>query len=271
MRLGKASVAMLLTLGLLAGLSAPAVSGSPLPGLPQISAQFFSPSYYNSNVSAMNAALGVAGDVIADLSALSLPSGLSITQSGGPYFPNPMTWSSLPTVNDDAANCAQTWSWLSTGYYVVNTTGNSLSNCTSPLGTSNTLTFNLPAGTIQFGIGLANFQSPNAPNTIANHELLISVDGVHVVDVGTIESLAGANWTPGTVRNAYMVLTATSGSISSVGFQTDNNALDDVGFSDLAIAQAPSILSTDGPIPLWALVALGAGLAGIASRRLKKA
>jgi hypothetical protein len=29
--------------------------------------------------------------------------------------------------------------------------------------------------------------------------------------------------------------------------------------------------TTDGPIPLWALGALGAGLVGIASRRLKRA
>lgn len=56
---------------------------------------------------------------------------------------------------------------------------------------------------------------------ITDHDLYING-----VDQGTLESLAGATWTPGLGQNGYLVITATGGSsITSVGFQDDNTAV----------------------------------------------
>lgn len=251
------------SLGWLVAGSTPVCAQTALPQLPQITYQFFSPSDYQANETAMNQTLGVAGDAIDNFSSSPLSStllpGLSITLSGGGVNPNPTTLTSLENYFTGA--CSQQWSWSPGGYAVVNNIANTISSCNGTNYGSNMITFNLPSGTTQFGIGLANFQSLS----IGTHDLW-----VNNVDVGHIETLAGTNWVPETVRNAYLVLTATSGSISSVGFQTDNNLIDDIGFSDLAIGQGGGS-ATDGPLPLWALGALGAGVVGIASRRFKRA
>ena len=49
------------------------------------------------------------------------------------------------------------------------------------------------------------------------------------------------------------------------------NSLSNGVMDNFTYTLAPPAASSDGPIPLWALGALSAGLLGIASRRLKKA
>jgi hypothetical protein len=94
-----------------------------------------------------------------------------------------------------------------------------LNSCTTPTGLAALTTFNYAPGATSFGISLSNFPSVNplSPQfAITNHELF-----VNGVDLGVLETLAGANWSPGIVRNAYLRVDATGGStITSVGFQT---------------------------------------------------
>ncbi len=74
-----------------------------------------------------------------------------------------------------------------------------------------------------------------------------------------------SNWTisqPWVYNGKYTIFTAT--------INDYQHATDQIGL-EYQIYGAPVSASTDGPIPLWALGALGAGLVGIASRRLKKA
>src|SRR5262249_11503608 len=79
---------------------------------------------------------------------------------------------------------------------------------------------------------------------ITNHELFING-----IDMGVIETLAGANWTPGFGRNAFVRIDGTGGTlITSIAFQ-NLTALDVLMFDHLAI---------DVPEPASALPATSA-------------
>jgi hypothetical protein len=105
-----------------------------------------------------------------------------------------------------------------------------------------TTTFNITPGASSFGIGLANFQStsPASPAfPITQHELYING-----TDMGVLETLAGANWTPGITLNAYLRITATGKDlITSVGCE-NLTGVDFLGFSHLALqyrSAAPTV------------------------------
>lgn len=213
------------------------------------------PSVYPTEA-ALNASLGVSSYVIDDFSSATLISGLTINLSGG----NAATWTVLPAIfNQNNYPACGLVSWIgATG--IVNYVGNT-ADCSTSTGLAQRVEFDYPAGATAFGIGLANFQAFNT------HELF-----VNGVDQGSLETLGGARWTDGLVLNAYLLINGTAGTvITSVAVQNNSPGIDGFGFSDLAIlpvTAGPS--SSDGPIPLSALGALGAGLIGIASRRMKK-
>lgn len=74
------------------------------------------------------------------------------------------------------------------------------------------------------GIGLANFQSALSsltnPFPVTDHTLFVNGE-----NLGTVESLAGANWSGGVaLRNAYLRIEGTEGSlISSIRFRNDTS------------------------------------------------
>ena len=247
------------------------------------------PNYISANTPPVNnSALGVSNYIIEDFSSTKLISGLTITLSGGTFTPSPTTWTALPalynqnnlpsdcyTFGDGIVNLGIA-SWTgpdaqgspTPAYAVVNLVGNqqNSTSCRTAVDTAQVIGFNYAPGATSFGIGLANFQSAGSPAfPITNHELFING-----FDMGVLETLAGANWSPGIVLNAYLRIDSTDGDvITSVAFQ-NNTSVDTIGFSDVAV-QPAAAADTDGPIPLWALCALGAGLVAIASRRITKA
>ena len=123
----------------------------------------------------------------------------------------------------------------------TNSITNNLDSCTDPTRSNiaSLTTFNYAPGAPSFGIGLSNFQSLTSPSfPITDHELF-----VNGADMGVLEILAGANWSPGFTRNAYLRIDTTGGSvITSVGFEnlTTNTAgvPDFLMFDRLAIAAA---------------------------------
>jgi hypothetical protein len=191
---------------------------------------FFPASTFNPDTSAMDAALGITGFTIDDFSSTTLTPGLTIALSGGVTA---TTWTTLPNLfNQNVCGTLSTASWAGM-YAATNSVTNQLDSCTSPSGLAQLTTFNYAPGTTFFGIGLANFQSLDSPeNPITNHELF-----VNGVDMGEIETLAGAEWSPGVVLNAYLVIDATNGSsITSVGFENlSASPADFLGFSELAV------------------------------------
>jgi hypothetical protein len=213
---------------------------------------------YTETESALDAALGITDYAIYDFSSLTFPAGLSMVLSGGGV--QTTTWNALPALYNQNALPADCYdfggianlgiaSWWEP-YAATNLVTNQASDCTSAAGTAQTTTFNIAPGASSFGIGLANFQSVDSPQyPITNHELFING-----VDVGTIETLAGANWTPGITLNAYLRITATGrDSITSVGIENLANAADFLGFSHLALQYAsaapnvtPVIVGTAG-------------------------
>jgi uncharacterized protein (TIGR03437 family) len=206
---------------------------------------WFPASDYNANTSAMDATLGTTGDVIETFETTTLMQGLSITLSGG--VPT-ATWTSLPNLYKAPLSCGVgIWDGVAA---VTNSVTNLLDSCGQTTGFAALTTFNYAPGTAQFGISLSNFQSHSSPQyPITNHELF-----VNGVDMGTIETLAGSNWSPGIVRNAYLVVTATGGSsITSVGFE-NLTATEFLVFDHLAVrgpaSQAPSI-TQNGVVPVY--------------------
>ena len=165
--------------------------------------QFFSGSAYNSNTAVMDATLGITGYTIDSFETTSLLPGLSITLSGG--VPT-TTWTSLPATFDQGY-CPSNYStgaWDGT-HIVTNATGNLTNSCFNPSNLAKTITFNYAPGTSSLGISLGNFQSLSSPDIpVTNHELFVNGN-----DMGVLENLAGANWSPGIKRNGYLIVDGT--------------------------------------------------------------
>lgn len=191
---------------------------------------FFPASVYNSNTPAMYSTLGISGGYMIDNfeSATLLP-GLSIGLSGGV---TPTTWaSSLPNLSNGFDCGIPTWDGT---HAVSNSVNNMLNSCQVPSGLANLTTFTYAPGTTSFGIGLVNFQSLSSPLfPLTDHELI-----VNGTDLGTLESLAGASWTPGQGRNVYLRVDATAGTfINSVAFRNlSTGEADYLVFDTLALA-----------------------------------
>ena len=221
---------------------------------------FFAPSSYNSNTATMNTTLGITGYTIEDFEDTTLLSGLSIRHSGG-QFAVPVTWTSLPATFDPSTFPVSVNNAWDGNNVATNLPGNSINNLIFPELTE----FFYFSGTTSLGLALSNFQSVTPPSPqfpITNHELF-----VNGVSLGELETLAGALWIPGIVRNAYIRVDATGAdSINSIAFR-NISAGDALIFDHLAIA--PSAAS---PVPEPAtLSAVAAGLiaAGLLRRRRK--
>lgn len=155
---------------------------------------FFPASDYNANTAAMDATLGISGAQIDSFESTTLLPGLTISMSGG--IPSPVTVTSLANlynVNSFSVSANNNWDGPNAA---VNNPLNQLTSVSTPVVATLT-TFNYAPGTTLFGIGLSNFQSLDSPSfPISNHDLF-----VNGVDMGTMETLAGGNWSPGLVRN----------------------------------------------------------------------
>ena len=209
-----------------------------------ITLTFFPSSTFSTDTAAMNEALGISNYTIDDFSSIALISGLTITLSG--VVPT-TTLTALPALfNQNSSGCGtlngQSFSWTN-AYAITNTTTNSIQNCGVAQGFAQFTTFNYSPGATSLGIGLANFQSLD----ITKHELFVNGE-----DLGVLETLAGANWSPGTVLNAYLRIDATNGAqINSVTFE-NLTGQDFVGFSDFAVQPlapptvTPSLVGTPG-------------------------
>jgi hypothetical protein len=223
---------------------------------------FFPASDYNANTATMDATLGTTGYTVDDFESTTLISGLTISLTGGVTS---TTWTSLPALFDQGAcpGLTTNQAWDGT-HAVISTTTNAASNCNGPANISTFFTFNYAPGTTSFGLGLSNFQStsPASPSfPITQHELF-----VNGVDMGVLETLAGAVWSPGLVRNAYLRVDGTNGTVTtSIGFE--NLTASDVLMID-HLAVAPSVTTpTPEPAAAGVVVPLLAVLAAFGSRR----
>jgi hypothetical protein len=220
----------------------------------------FSGSAYNSNGAVMDATLGITGYTIEGFESKTLTSGLSITFSGNiptvtlTSLPNLFDPTSFPPADGVSGFGFNTWD----GRYALTNGGNG--NNTFGDTFASLTTFSFAAGTSSMGVGLANFQSLASSSTNpypqTDHELFVNGQAL-----GTIESLAGANWTAGiNVRNAYVRVDATGGDkITSIGFE-NLTATDGLVFDHLAIQEKPSVVPEPAGLTLaglGALVSLG--------------
>jgi hypothetical protein len=221
-------------------------------GGPSLSASyvidFFPVSDYNANTAAMNTTLGITGYQVDSFESKTLLPGLTISLSGG-GIGSPVTLTALANLyNVNSLPESANNEWDGTDALVNNPLNQVPSN--SSTDASKLITFNYAPGTTSFGIGLSNFQSLDSPSfPITNHDLY-----VNGVDLGTIEALAGPNWSPGLIRNAYLVIDATGGSvINSVGFQNDTTKVDFLLFDHLAVQGNVSGAPEPNAFPLLSL------------------
>jgi hypothetical protein len=188
--------------------------------------------------SLMDAALGVSGYTILNFESTALLPGFSIDLTDGV----PATTStSLPNLFDQTVSGSLTDNSVWDGSHgTINTTTNTLSNCNNPANLSLRMTLNFGPGATSVGVGFGNFQSLSSPAfPITNHELF-----VNGVDQGVLETLAGAAWTAGLARNAYLRIDGTGGTtISSVAIQnlvaTDFLVIDHVAIQAEATPEVP--------------------------------
>jgi hypothetical protein len=214
---------------------------------------FFPVTDYNANPAIMDATLGTTGFTIDGFETTTLIPGLTITLSGGIPL---TTFTVLPALFDQAScgSLSDNSTWDGT-HGVLNTTTNTISPCTGGPNISTLMTLNYAPGTASFGVGFGNFQSLSFPSIpITNHELF-----VNGVDMGVIETLAGANWTPGLARNGYLRIDGTGGTlITSVSIQ--NLSAPDVLVLDHVAVKAAAVTPEPRMVLLLAVALLGLGI-----------
>jgi RHS repeat-associated protein len=204
-----------------------------------VALNFFPGSAYNPNTALMDTTLGTSGYVIDSFESATLIPGLTIQLSGS--VPT-TTWTGLPNLLDEnicgSFTSNQAWDGTQTA---SNDIANQITNCNVDPNVADLTTFYYPPGATSFGIGLSNFQSTNPPSPvypITNHELF-----VNGVDMGVLETLAGAAWSPGWTRNAYLRIDGINGGvITSISFRNLQRgaAPDFLMFDHLAVLPGPT-------------------------------
>ncbi len=214
-----------------------------------ISLHFFPTTAYNTDTAAMDATLGTTGYTIDDFETTALIPGLTIQLSGGVPA---TTWTSLPNLFDGDAcpglTSGAAWDGTDTA---SNQIANQVVNCNGTAGSANLTTFIYAPGATSFGIGFSNFQSVNPPSPafpVTNHELF-----VNGVDMGVLETLASAAWSPGLARNAYLRIDGTNGGvITSVAIEnlsaTDFLMFDHLTILPSAAAARDVTMTTDSEV-----------------------
>jgi hypothetical protein len=208
----------------------------------------------------MDASLGITGYTIDTFESTPLIPGLSITYSG--HVPTTTVTSLANLLDVGPCSPLSAGPWDGT-HVATNVVSNTFPVCTAaPADAATLTTFSYAPGTTSLGIGLANFQSLSSPAfPVTNHELFING-----VDMGVLEALAGAAWTPGISLNSYLRIDATSGTITSVGFENlDISSTEDfLVFDHLAVAPSSTV-----PTPEPTSIALlGSGLL-LAARKIR--
>jgi hypothetical protein len=216
---------------------------------------FFPNTAYNPNTAVMDATLGTTGRPTDNFETTTLLPGLTIVLSGGVAT---TTETSLPALfNGDTFSsftANQAWDGTDTA---SNAIGNLPNSTTTPTNIANLITFLYAPGTLSFGIGLSNFQSTSPLSSqfpLTNHELF-----VNGVDMGVLETLAGSNWSPGLVRNAYLRIDSTV-PITSVGFENllqPPSQQDFLMFDHLTVAANVTSVPEPGTLLLLGTVLLG--------------
>lgn len=220
---------------------------------------FFPVTDYNANSAIMDATLGTTGYTIVNFETTTLIPGVTIVLTGG--VPT-TTFAALPALLDQGAcpGLTDNSSWDGT-HVASNITTNAISSCTNPANIASSMALNYAPGTTSLGVGFGNFQSLSFTQIpITNHELF-----VNGIDQGVLETLAGANWTPGLNRNGFLRVDGTSGTMIT-SITVTNLTATDVLFMD-HVAVAPASV-TGIPEPSTALpILVAALLLGIKARR----
>jgi len=201
------------------------------PASAAVDLHFFPASSYDANASVMDATLGISGYSIETFESTSMLAGLSLMLSGG-GVPDTTFVNTLPALFSTGV-CGPLTSdapWDGT-HAVINTPTNSLDSYTTPnpVNIALKVSVDYAPGAKSLGIGLGNFQTD-----INNHELFVNGQ-----DMGTVEALAGANWTSGYGRNTYLRIDGTGGTvITSVALQ-NLTSTDVLIFDHIAVSPVP--------------------------------
>jgi hypothetical protein len=224
----------------------------------------FAGTTYSANTAAMDAALGISGYTIEDFEDTTLIPGLTISFDGN--IAAPTSFTILPKTFDTAGE-PQTANNHWDGTRALTNAGNGQNGPFLPPAATNT-TFTLASAAPVVGVGLANFQSALASGTnpfpVTDHTLFVNGQSL-----GTVEALAGANWTGGIqLRNAYLRIEGTGGDlITSVRFRNDTGS-DFLVFDRFAVFAEP-VQVVPAPPSVWLLVVGLVVLGAAKARRLR--
>jgi hypothetical protein len=215
---------------------------------------FFPVSDFSANTATMDATLGTTGFTVDTFETTSLIPGMSITLSGGVPL---TTLSSLAAVFDTSVcgSLSNNSQWDGT-HAVINIATNAVSNCSTPANIALQIALNYAPGATSFGVGFGNFQSLSSPTIpITNHELF-----VNGVDLGVLETLAGANFTPGLARNGYLRVDGTGGTLITSVAIVNLTAPDVLVLDHVAVEAAASGVPEPGTIGFAMLGILALGI-----------
>lgn len=193
---------------------------------------WFDSPIYSTNTALMDDALGITGYAVEDFEDTTLLSGLSYSLTS----PNAGTFTSLPNTYLADSQTPGDTEWDGTHVLL----GNSNNSFPSEGTRVNEVTFHVAGGTSSFGIGLSGFQSLSSPPghfPITDHRLILNG-----VDLGTLEALAGPNFSPGLDRNAYLRIDGTNGdTITSIGFANIGGSVTDLLIFDHVAVNAANV------------------------------